>query len=87
MQKSLEKEKNKVQSVNINICCLFVEFNLCFFCIQCYIFCLQLEELKNIPEKSKKELEQLEERKNDLEVYLFTAHLVCFFFQLHKRLI
>ena len=35
---------------------------------------IQLEELQNVPEKSKQELEKLEEKKNDLEVlsyYLF----------------
>lgn len=30
---------------------------------------MQLEELQNVPEKSKKELQQLEEKKTDLEVW------------------
>ena len=39
-----------------------------------FVLNIQLEELQNVPEKSKQELEKLEEKKNDLEVlsyYIF----------------
>ena len=32
---------------------------------------IQLEELQNVPERSKNELEKLEEKKNDLEVLCY----------------
>jgi len=37
----------------------------------CFVINIQLEELQNVPEKSKTELEKLEEKKNDLEVLCY----------------